>query len=41
MRVQSPHQPRLPSCVPELRITNLEVGDVRVDLLRMRHGDGA
>jgi glycogen debranching enzyme len=34
------HQPRLPSCVPELRITNLEVGDARVDLLLIRHGDG-
>jgi glycogen debranching enzyme len=33
------HQPRLPSFVPELRVTNLRVGDARVDLLLVRHGD--
>jgi glycogen debranching enzyme len=33
------HQPRLPSFVPELRITNLEVAGAGVDLLLVRHGD--
>jgi len=33
------HQPRLPSFVPELRITNLEVAGATVDLLLVRHGD--
>ena len=33
------HQPRLPSFVPELRITNLEVAGASVDLLLVRHGD--
>jgi glycogen debranching enzyme len=33
------HQPRLPSFVPELRITNLEVAGAAVDLLLVRHGD--
>jgi glycogen debranching enzyme len=32
-------QPRLPSFVPELRITNLEVAGATVDLLLVRHGD--
>jgi glycogen debranching enzyme len=34
------HQPRLPSFVPELRVTNLEVAGATVDLLLVRHGDG-
>jgi hypothetical protein len=29
----------LPSFVPELRITNLEVAGATVDLLLVRHGD--
>ena len=33
------HQPRLPSFVPELRITNLNVAGASVDLLLVRHGD--
>jgi glycogen debranching enzyme len=33
------HQPRLPSFVPELRITDLEVAGATVDLLLVRHGD--
>jgi glycogen debranching enzyme len=33
------HQPRLPSFVPELRITNLEVAGAIVDLHLVRHGD--
>ncbi len=33
------HQPRLPSFVPELRITNLVVGAASVDLHLVRHGD--
>ncbi len=33
------HQPRLPLCVPELRIINLEVGSAMVDLHLVRHGD--
>ncbi|AGA27177.1 amylo-alpha-1,6-glucosidase [Singulisphaera acidiphila] len=33
------HQPRLPSFVPELRITNLSVAGATVDLLLVRHGD--
>jgi glycogen debranching enzyme len=33
------HQPWLPSFVPELRITNLEVAGASVDLLLVRHGD--
>jgi glycogen debranching enzyme len=33
------HQPRLPSFVPELRITNLEVAGATVDFLLIRHGD--
>jgi len=32
-------QPRLPTFVPELRITNLEVAGATVDLLLVRHGD--
>jgi glycogen debranching enzyme len=32
-------QPRLPSFVPELRVTNLEVAGSAVDLLLVRHGD--
>ena len=33
------HQPRLPSFVPELWITNLEVAGASVDLHLVRHGD--
>lgn len=33
------HQPRLPLFVPELRITNLEVGGASLDLHLLRHGD--
>ncbi|SIO61779.1 Glycogen debranching enzyme (alpha-1,6-glucosidase) [Singulisphaera sp. GP187] len=33
------HQPRLPSFVPELKITNLSVAGATVDLLLVRHGD--
>jgi glycogen debranching enzyme len=32
-------RPRLPSFVPELRITNLEVAGATVDLVLVRHGD--
>jgi glycogen debranching enzyme len=33
------HQPRLPTFVPELRLTNLEIAGASVDLLLVRHGD--
>jgi glycogen debranching enzyme len=33
------HQPRLPSFMPELRITNLGVAGASVDLVLLRHGD--
>jgi glycogen debranching enzyme len=33
------HQPQLPSFVPELRITNLEVAGATVDLFLVRHGE--
>ncbi len=33
------HQPQLPSFIPELRITNLEVAGAKVDLVLVRHGD--
>ncbi len=33
------HRPRLPSFVPELRITNLQVAGATVDLLLVRHVD--
>jgi hypothetical protein len=33
------HQPQLPSFVPELRITNLNVTGASVDLLLSHHGD--
>ncbi len=33
------HEPQLPSFVPELRITNLHVGDASVDLHLVQHGD--
>jgi glycogen debranching enzyme len=33
------HQPRLPSFVPELKISNLQVAGASVDLLLVRHGD--
>ena len=33
------HEPRLPSFMPELRITNLKVARASMDLLLVRHGD--
>jgi glycogen debranching enzyme len=33
------HQPQLPTFVPELRITNLEVGPATLDIHLVRHGN--
>ena len=32
-------KPRLPACLPDLRITNLEVAGASIDLLLVRHGE--